>query len=245
MPRPNPITPEVEAAFLAELRSGTLVVAAAARVGVAVQTLYRRRGRDARFRREWGVAAAASFGWAWRKRNSPRWERRWSRVATARRLRFAGERRSDYLEALEREGDPAAAARAIEVDPRTVRSALRRDPDFARAHASALERGRGLRERRAAAERARHKARMLQVVERTSAALERPANGRERHFRRIMAGWRPDRPGVWRAAPPGRTPAEAIAELSRKIRRIEFAPGRRAIERRLAGTGWSRGSGGP
>jgi hypothetical protein len=231
MPRPNPLTPEVQAAFLAALRGGSLVVAAAARVGVAVQTLYRRRGRDRRFAAEWSVAAEASFGWAWARRRHPRGGGRWRRVATARRLRFSGGRRSDYLEALEREGDGAAAARAVKVDPRTVRRALRGDPGFARACRAALERGRAWRARREAEARARTARRLIRIVEQAAAALAWPADREEWRFAWRRRGWRPDRPGLWRPPPADWTPAEAVPELRRKIRRIELAGWKRARER--------------
>ena len=229
MPRPNPLTTEIRAAFIAALRSGTLVVAAAARVGVAVQTLYRRRARDRRFAAEWAVAAEASFGWAWRERPRRRGGgRRWRRVATARRLRFSGPRRSCYLEALEREGDAGAAARAVKVDPRTVRRALLGDPGFARAHRAALERGRAWRARREAEARARAARRLIRVVERAAAALAWPSNREEWRFAWRRRGWRPDRPGLGRPPPADWTPAEAAPELRRKIRRIELAGWKRA-----------------
>jgi hypothetical protein len=228
MPRPNPLTPEIQAAFLAELRRGTLVVAAAARVGMTVSTLYNRRRRDPAFDGAWTAAAEASFGWAWRERPGRRGGRRWRRVATARRLRFAAGRRSDYIEALGREGDPGAAARAVEVDPRTVRRALLGDPGFERAHRSALERGRTWRARREAEARARLARRLIRVVERSAAALERPASRQEWQFARRRRGWRPDRPGLSRPPPPDWTPAWAMPELKRKIRRIELAGWKRA-----------------
>src|SRR5688500_8772494 len=154
MPRPNPLTPQILAAYLAELRGGTLVVAAAARVGMTVSTLYNRRRRDPAFDAAWTAAAEASFGWAWRRLPSGRWRRQWTRAPTARRLRFGAGRRAAYLEALERKGDCSRAARSARVDPRTVRSAFRSDPGFARAHDAALERGRIRRERSATLERA-------------------------------------------------------------------------------------------
>jgi len=227
MPRPNPLTPEVRADFLAALRGGALVVAAAARVGVAVQTLYRLRKRDRRFAAEGAVAAEASFGWAWRKRPGRRGGGgRWRRVATARRLRFSGRRRSDYLEALEREGDPGAAARAVKVDPRTVRRALLGDPGFARAHEAALERGMAWRARREAEARARAARRLIRVVERAAAALAWPENREQWRFRlapaRLAAG--PARPVAAAAAglDPGRGGAGAQAQdPADRARRLE------------------------
>lgn len=223
MPRPNPLTPEIQAAFLAELRRGTLVVAAAARVGMTVSTLYNRRRRDPEFDAGWTAAAEASFRWGWDRLGGGRWRRRWAGAPTARRLRFGDGRRAAYLEALERKGDCIRAARSARVDPRTVRSAARSDPDFARARGVALGLGRDRRERAAAAERARERERMIGIVERIAAAMADPVTASDRHLCRLKRRWRPDRPGVWSAAPPGRTPPEAAAELKRKIRRIELA----------------------
>lgn len=238
MPRPNPLTPEILAAFLAELRRGTLVVAAAARVGMTVSTLYNRRRRDPAFDSEWTAAAAVSFGqWGWQKLPGGRWRRQWTGRPTARRLRFGGARRAAYLDALGRKGDCGRAARSARVDPRTVRSALRTDPGFVLENEAALQRGRAVRERRAELERARTAERYRRAVDRAVAALTAPANGYERHLARMKRGWRPDRPGVWRAAPPGRTPAEAIPELRRKIRRIELAGWKRSVAEAAARAG--------
>lgn len=228
MPRPNPLTPEVQAAFLAELRGGTLVVAAAASVGVAVQTLYRRRGRDPGFDSEWKAAAQASFGWTWLRLGRGRWRRRWTGAPTARRLRFAGARRAAYLEALARKGDCNRAARAARVDPRTVRRALRSDPGFALENEAALERGRARRAQAAATGRARAAERMTGIVERIAAAMADPVSRQDWHIWRLKRRWRPERPGGWRGPGFVRTPAEAIPELSRKIRRIELAGWKRA-----------------
>jgi hypothetical protein len=228
MPRPNPLTPEVRAAFLAELRGGTLVAAAAARVGMTVSTLYNRRRRDPAFDGEWTAAAEASFGFVWRRLGSGRWRRRWIGAPTARRLRFAGARRASYLEALGRKGDCNRAARSARVDPRTVRSAFRTDRDFARAHEAALELGRARRARAAAVERARAAERMIRVVERVAAAMADPGSGQDRYSCRLNRRWRPERPGGWRGAGLVRAPAEAIPELKRKISRIELAGWKRA-----------------
>lgn len=227
MPRPNPLTPQVQAAFLAALRGGALVLAAAAKLGVAVQTLYRRRGRDPAFDEAWTAAAEASFAWGWRRLGSGRWRRQWTGAATARRLRFDGRRRAAYLDALGRKGDCSRAARSARVDPRTVRSAFRTDPDFARAHEAALELGRARRAQAAALERARSAERMIGIVHRIAAAMADPKTAHDRHIRRLKSRWRPDRPG-WRGPGFDRAPAEAIPELMRKIRRIELAGWKRS-----------------
>jgi hypothetical protein len=231
MPRPNPLTPEILAAFLAALRGGTLVVAAAARVGVAVQTLYRRRKRDARFDREWTAAAEASFSWSWERLGGGRWRRQWDGAPTPRRLRFTGARRAAYLAALGRKGDRNRAARWARVDPRTVRSAARSNPDFARADEAALALGRARRARSAAQARARAAERMMAVVGRVAAAMADPRSGQERYSCRLRRRWRPERPGGWRGAGLVRAPAEAIPELKRKISRIELAGWKRARRR--------------
>jgi hypothetical protein len=219
MPRPNPLTPEVQAAFLAELRGGTLVVAAAAKVGVAVQTLYRRRKRDPGFDSEWNSAAEASFGWGWRRLPGGCWRRQWAGPPTARRLRFGAGRRSAYLDALGRKGDCGQAARSARVDPRTVRSALRDDPGFAVAHASALERGLARRARAAAAERARAAERFRRIVERASARPPGPAIRFDPRLR-ASGGWRP---GQWVSRRRAWAPGPAITQLKRRLGRIEMA----------------------
>jgi hypothetical protein len=228
MPRPNPLTPVILASFLAALRRGTLVVAAAARVGMTVSTLYNRRNRDSAFGAEWTAAAEASFGWEWRRQGNGRWRRRWNRAPTARRLRFEGRRRTAYLEALERKGDCNRAARSARVDPRTVRRGLRSDPAFERAHQAALGLGRARRERAAALERARSAERMFAIVERIAAAMAEPASGHDRHVCRLKRRWRPDGATAWRGPGFARAPAEAIPELKRKIRRIELAGWKRS-----------------
>src|SRR5687767_13355180 len=99
MPRPNPLTPEVEAAFLEALRGGALVEAAAAQVGVAVGTLYRRRKRDTVFDAAWSSAAEVSASWAWDESAG----RKVRPAGVKRRLRFAARRRRAFLKVLERD----------------------------------------------------------------------------------------------------------------------------------------------
>jgi hypothetical protein len=222
MPRPNPLTPEVQVAFLRALRGGALIVAAAAHVGVAVQTLYRRRGRDAAFDAGWTAAAEASL-WVWRG---------WEGVPTGRRLRFAGERRAAYLKALRRKGDRNRAARSAGVDPRTVRRGLRGNARFARADEAALALGRARRARWAAKARARAAERMRAVVERVAAAMADPGNGQDRYSCPLRRRWRPRPPGGWRGAGLVRAPTEAIPILKRKLGRIELAGWKRARSER-------------
>ncbi len=235
MPRPNPLTPEIQAAFLAELRRGTLVVAAAARVGMTVSTLYNRRRRDPAFDAAWTAAAEASFKWGWEKLGGGRWRRRWDGKPTGRRLRFAGARRAAYLEALGRKGDCGRAARSARVDPRTVRRRLRSDPDFALAQESALELGRARQARRAAAERARAAGRFRRIVERASARPPGPASDFDPRLR-ASGGWRPGRRVSRRRR---RAPGPAITRLKRRLGRIEMAVCRRARKPWPPGPGFS------
>ena len=163
MPRPNPLTPEVQAAFLAELRGGALVVAAARSVGVAVWTLYRRRKRDAGFDAAWTAAAAASAGWVIESRHGGKARL----VRSKRRLRFDRGRREVFLGGVELSCHSREAAEAALVDPGTVCRHIRRDPGFARDNEAALERGYArlerlaAEEREAAAERGRRQSRFV------------------------------------------------------------------------------------
>ncbi|HET9639887.1 MAG TPA: hypothetical protein VFP12_11845 [Allosphingosinicella sp.] len=150
MPRPNPLTPAVRAAFLAALRGGALVEAAAAEVGVRPGTLYRRRRRDPGFDAEWTAAAEASQRWEYRK--APGAKARL--VRTKRRLRFGGARRAAYLAELARTCNSSDSARWAGVDPTTICRHLRRDPGFARDCAAALAMGYAALELRLAEEQA-------------------------------------------------------------------------------------------
>jgi hypothetical protein len=137
MPRPNPLTPEVQLAFLAELRGGALVAEAAASVGIALATLYARRKRDALFDLAWSAAAELSSGWAWDSAAG-----RSVRLPGAkRRTRFGARRREAFLRVLERDCNTDRAALETGVHRSTVRRHLARDPGFARSAGAALERG--------------------------------------------------------------------------------------------------------
>lgn len=137
MPRPNPITTDIQAAFLAELRGGALVAAAAARVGAALSTLYALRKRDRVFDLAWGSAAELSVGWTWDEAAA----RKVRPAGAKRRLRFGGRRREAFLRVLERDCSTNGAARETGVHPSTVRRHLSRDRGFAGAAAEALRRG--------------------------------------------------------------------------------------------------------
>lgn len=137
MPRQSRLTAEVQGAFLELLRSGTPVVAAAAAVGVAVSTLYFRRGRDALFDLAWQSAAELSSGWAWDESAG----RKVRAAGTKRRLRFGGRRRAAFLRVLERNCCTDGSARETGVHRSTVHRHLRRDPGFAREAGESLGRG--------------------------------------------------------------------------------------------------------
>jgi hypothetical protein len=123
MPRySKTLTPAAQAAFLAALAGGALVVAAARQAGVAISSLYCRRRRDEDFADAWEMAVDASRG------------------APGRRAPFDAARREDFLSRLGRGCTAAEAAAAAGADPSAVSRRIRRDPDFARAHTAALRR---------------------------------------------------------------------------------------------------------
>jgi hypothetical protein len=148
------LTPQAQAAFVAALRGGALVVAAAAQAGVALSSLYCRRARDPAFAAAWAAAVEAS---------TPLWRGRAPSAGTnpARRARLAGWRRDAFLAGLADTCHIADSAAAAGIDKATVYRLIRRDPGFARDCAAAVARGtpllfeRQAREREAAAARAR------------------------------------------------------------------------------------------
>ena len=220
MPRPNPLTPEVLAAFLAELRRGTLVVAAAASVGVAVQTLYRRRGRDPGFDEAWTEAAEASLIWSW----DPRLQRKVRAPGCRRRLRFAAARRRDFLRRLERDCNSTAAARDIGFHPSTVVQALRRDRAFALDNQAALERGYVRLERLAALERERAAARMRRFLDRGFEPTGEPTADFDRQLRLLDRYRRREQParGLGRRARRALSRAESVEALERKLAHLDL-----------------------
>ena len=130
------LTPASQAAFLADLAGGALVEAAAARVGVAIATLYRRRGRDPVFAAGWACAVARSAG------------------APGRRLPFDGGRRRRFLASFERSCNALMACQEAGVHPATVYRHIGGDPGFQRECRAALARGAARLERELAAESA-------------------------------------------------------------------------------------------
>jgi hypothetical protein len=155
------LTPEIQAAFLAELRRGTLVVAAAARVGMTVSTLYNRRRRDPAFDSAWTAAAEAGFGWRW----DPERRCRVRAPGCRRRLRFGAARQAAFLDWLECTCNSSDSAWRAGFHPSTIVQALRRDPELARANQAALERGCVRLEREVALERQRSVERLNDFLE--------------------------------------------------------------------------------
>lgn len=117
------LTPAAEAAFLAALRGGALVVAAARQAGVAVSTLYCRRARDEEFGDAWEMAVDAS------------------RAAAGRRAPFDAARRQDFLDRVALGFETVAAAAMAGIDKSAVYRRIGRDPDFARRYRAARRRG--------------------------------------------------------------------------------------------------------
>jgi transposase-like protein len=139
MPRVSALTPAVQAAFVAALRGGALVEAAARSLGVAISSLYWRRHRDPLFAAAWDSAVALSA------------------AAPGRRRRFAGARRARFLARFEASCNILMACRETGVHPATVYRHIGGDPGFERDCRSALARGTARLERELAARRAAEK----------------------------------------------------------------------------------------
>lgn len=210
------LTPAAQAAFLAALRGGALVGAAAAEAGVAVSTLYCRRKRDAGFDSAWTAAAEASFGFAWRTQGKRRGRR--LRVPTKRRVRFGATRRGLYLASLGRSCDTRASARWAGVWPSTVYRNLKRDPAFALDNRAALERGYVRLEREAALQRERRAERLRRLAERGFEPTGEPTRDFEAQMRLLDRYRRPERPG----GRPALSRAESVAALERKLRHLDL-----------------------
>jgi hypothetical protein len=142
MPRwSKTMTPASQAAFLAALRGGALVEAAARDAGVAISTLYWRRKREPLFALAWDCAAALSAG------------------APGRRLRFGAGRRRRFLASFEWSCNLLWAGEEAGVHPATVYRHIARDAGFERDCRAALGRGVARLEEEHAAERAARTAR--------------------------------------------------------------------------------------
>ena len=209
------LTPAALAGFLAALRRGVLVEAAAAQVGVAVSTLYCRRRRDPGFDSAWTAAAEASSGWAWQGRGRKR-----RRVRTKRRLRFGGARREAFLGRLELSCDTKNSARRGGVHPATIYRHIARDPGFERANKAALERGYQRLERESERDRARRARRIRRALDRGPSPEARPPGDLDRLIR-LLDRWRrperPRRPGAREAL----SVEDGLAELERKLRNLD------------------------
>lgn len=229
MPRPNPLTAEILAAFLAALRGGALVEAAAASVGMTISTLYGRRKRDPGFDSAWTEAAEASMLWCW----DPKGRYRMRAPGCKRRLRFGARRRAAFLASLERDCNSSAAARATGVHPSTVVQAVRRDPKFARDNEAALERGYARLERELALERERSVARMKRFLDRGFAPTGEPTSDPDHLMRLLKRYERPERARGRRDrwARPELSQAEAIAALEQKLRHLDLGPWGQKLKR--------------
>lgn len=211
------LTPQSQAAFLAALRGGALVVAAARAAGVAVSSLYCRRARDAGFAAAWAAAVEAS---------TPLWRRPPAPLAganPARRARLAGWRRDAFLAALADTCHAADAAAAAGIDKATVHRLIRRDPGFARDCAAAVARGTAHLFREDEAERAAARAWRLPI-----APTGRPTQDFDEAIR-LLARWeRRDGSLGRRFVRHGRMTRwsfdDAMALLARRLRGLGFAP---------------------
>lgn len=159
------------AAFVAALRGGALVEAAARRAGVAISTLYWRRKRDPLFAAAWDLAVALSAG------------------APGRRLRFGAARRRRFLASFERSCNLLWACEEAGVHPATVYRHIERDPGFERRCRAALARGVARLERELAAER---KARTARWARHEIVPIGRPTADFDETMK-LLARWgRPD-----------------------------------------------------
>lgn len=204
MPRASALTPAVQAAFVAALRGGALVEAAARDAGVAISSLYWRRHRDPVFAAAWNAAVALSA------------------AAPGRRLRFAGARRARFLARFAASCNILMACAETGIHPATVYRQIGGDRRFERGCRAALARGTARLERKLAAEReaarrrwARHEIVPTGVMTqdfdeqmKLLARWERPDGSLGRRF--VRRGWL--KSGSF---------DEAIAALDRRLRAME------------------------
>ena len=198
------LTPAAMAAFVAALRRGALVEAAAREVGVAISTLYWRRKTDPVFAFAWEAAASLSA------------------EAPGRRLRFAGRRRELFLAAFEASCNTSMSSRATGVAACTVYRHIGRDADFRGDCRTAYRRGTTGLERRAAAERAAARERWAsyEIV-----PVGRPSGDFESIMKRLARWERPDGTIGPRQVRHGRMRRmsfeEAIVLLAKRLRSLE------------------------
>jgi hypothetical protein len=195
------LTPASQAAFVAALRGGALVEAAARAVGVAISTLYWRRKRGPAFAAAWDCAVALSAG------------------APGRRLRFGAGRRRRFLASFGCSCNLAWACEETGVDPTTVYRHIARDPGFARDCRAALARGYDFLEGEPARQRAAAAARH---AKRGIATTAEPTEDFDEGMK-LLARWtRPDGSIGPRFVRRGRMKSgsfeEAIALLEKKLR---------------------------
>ena len=210
------LTPAAMAAFVAALEGGALVEAAAAQAGVALSTLYWRRGRDARLAAAWDEAVAKS---RYQLRAAPGQA---AKLAKRRRIRFDAGRRARFLEWLDRTCHTTEAADAAGVHRSAVYRRIARDREFARACRAALERGYARLEGLLAQERREKTAQWPRPI----VATGTPTEDFEEALR-LMRRWerpkpRPRRDGIV----PRRRPSfdEEMAALERKLRFMDVPP---------------------
>lgn len=198
------LTPAAQAAFVVALRGGALVEAAAREVGVAVSTLYWRRGRDPVFAFAWEAAAALSA------------------EAPGRRLRFAGRRRLRFLAAFEASCNTSRSCGETGVHTATVYRHIKRDPGFRGDCCTAYRRGTAGLERELAARRA---ARARRWARHEIVPVGRPSGDFEQVMK-LLARW-DRRDGTFgpREVRYGRMKRmsfdEAIALLAKRLRSLE------------------------
>ena len=205
------LTPETEAAFLAALAGGALVSAAARGAGVAVSTLYWRRGREPLFAAAWAGAVEVSSA-PYLPDPVPR-----PGPGQGRRAPFGARKQARFLALLARDCDTRAAAAGAGVHPATIYRLIRRDPEFARRALAALAHGYGGLERELAAARRRPRRFAPEPV-------GWPAQDPDEMIA-LLGRWRRRDGGIgWRRVRRGRMKRwefdDAIALLDRKLRAI-------------------------
>ncbi len=205
--------------FLAALKRGTAIAAAAREAGFHAASFYRRREADPAFGEAW--AEAVEIG------NAPTFvapqNGRRLQLRKSRRVRFNDTRRQVFLAHFAGTCDLKAAAEAAGVCTDTVNNHRRKDPEFAEACAAALEQGYRRLEEEAVRQR-------LEAQDKLRAGVV-PAGEVSAEFERLMkllAHWT-RRNGRLGLPPPRRngqgrswTFDEAMTELARKLRALKI-----------------------
>jgi hypothetical protein len=225
-----------KAAFLAAVRRGVPLEAAAAEAGASLQGLYGARQRDRAFAAEWVEALAQSAeeeragvcphcGSAVGEEKVAPNNRRRLQKRRIRKLRFDARRKERFLAHFASSCDVEAAARAVGVDATTVFKHRRKDPAFAAAFDEALAQGYARLEAEALRQRLEAQKRMRRALDdgvpsgEIAAEFERVLKLLQRWDRKC------ERPGV-RAVARSRKPAlsfeESLALLERKLRNLDI-----------------------